>query len=859
MSHLTPIIFIFLAVKNADASVRPIVTLDPNWNPVYSGDKVTLSCMVGSPKSGKHLMNDYEWYKDGRFHIYGEKKEFTAKFSDIGAYKCSYKRGTHSVPVQLRVIDQEYLILQTPPAVVEGDHLSLRCHSRDKYKTDKETTFYKDDEKWVITDDILHIPNVTTAATGKYKCHKYLKIDYKTNKWISAEEYVTVEELMTTPKIQTNPSFIRESDDVTLTCVTKCSALREGTELHFSFYRNGRTVRGLNVSDTYRVRSSQLEDSGNYTCEVRTVSDTVRKMSDELYIQIRELFPSPEIRVDPSLPVNEGERITLKCVTGPIQRGTTLLYTFYKDSQIIQSADRKTSYVIGKAGEENSGRYQCSVQSRDGKVRKNSTEVHILVQKFPTPEIRVDPSLPVNEGERVTMECVSDPIQSGTTLLYTFYKDSQIIRIADRKTSYVIGKAGEEHSGRYHCSVQSRDRNVRRNSTEVHIPVQNLFSRPEIQTGPYSIHEGDAMIVTCHTRLNPLRAGTELHYTFYRDGRTVRGYNVSDTYRVRSSQLEDSGNYTCEVRTTSDTVKKNSNTLHIQIQELFTTPKIRVVPSHLVKEGEQVTLECVTDPKERTRYLFYKDSQIIQSADIKNIYVIDKAKEENTGSYQCSVQSQDGNVRKNSTNIYILVQSITITVDKDNKDFVYGESLTLNCSIKKGMSPVFLWLHNETVVEKDSEFYQLRDSGKVLYIKSLQSHYAGTYSCKVSNNLADNKPFYIVETFEISQILESHPLGSNIIWPILGVLALLLLLVVVVLLFVKRRKLSSLFPLLSHQQNSESTFDKDHPRDDGRSANEGTNGPDETDNNQHLYGNVSSQQEEDDISYTYIDISKIKG
>ncbi|XP_073465554.1 Fc receptor-like protein 2 isoform X2 [Aquarana catesbeiana] len=441
----------------------------------------------------------------------------------------------------------------------------------------------------------------------------------------------------------------------------------------------------------------------------------------------------------------------------------------------------------------------------------------------------------------MTLVCVTNPVQSSTILLYTFYKDSEIIRSADRKTSYVIGKAGEENTGRYQCSVQSQDGNVRRKSPEAHILVQNLFSRPEIQTGPYSIREGDAMIVTCHTRLNPLRPGTELHYTFYRDGWTVRGYNVSDTYRVRSSQLEDSGNYTCEVRTASDTVRKNSNTLHIQIQELFTTPKIRVGPSCLVKEGEQVTLECVTDPKEKTglKYFFYKDSQIIQSAAIKNIYVIDKAKEENTGSYQCSVQSQDGNVRKNSTNIYILIQNITITVDKDNKDFVYGESLTLNCSIKKGMSPVFLWLHNETVVEKNSEFYQLRDSGKVLYIKSLQSHHAGTYNCKVSNNLADNKPFYIVETFQISQILESHPLGSNIIWPVLGVLASLLLLVVI-LLFVKRRTLSILFPLLSHQQNSESTIDKDRSRDDRRSANESTNGPDETDNNQHLYGNAST-------------------
>ncbi|XP_077319568.1 Fc receptor-like protein 2 [Lithobates pipiens] len=479
-------------------------------------------------------------------------------------------------------------------------------------------------------------------------------------------------DLFSTPEIQNDLNSVLEGVQTTFTCNTRLNRLRDGTEVHYAFYRDGRTVREFSLSNTYRVESAQLEDSGNYICEVRTASDTVRKNSNVIFIQIQELFLSPEITVDPSLSVNEGQQVTMECVSDPIQRGTTLLYTFYKDSQIILSADWKTSYVIGKAGEENSGRYQCSVQSRDGSVRKNSTEVHILIQK------------------------------------------------------------------------------------------------------------------------------------------------------------------------------------------LFTTPEIRVGPSRLVKEGEQVTLECVTDPKGSTslKYLFYKDSQIIHSADI---YVIDKAKEENTGSYQCSVQSQDGNVRKNSTSICIFVQSITITVDKDSKDFVYGESLTLNCSIKKGMSPLFLWLHNETAVEKNPESYQLGDNGKVLYIESLQSHHAGTYSCKVSiNNLADNKPFYIVETFQISQILESHPLGSNIIWPVLGVLALLLLLVVI-LLFAKRRQLSSLFPLLSHQQNSESTFDKDRPRDDGRSANEGTNGPDENDNNQHLYGNVSSQQEEDDISYTYIDISKIKG
>ncbi|PIO24050.1 hypothetical protein AB205_0162530 [Aquarana catesbeiana] len=75
-------------------------------------------------------------------------------------------------------------------------------------------------------------------------------------------------------------------------------------------------------------------------------------------------------------------------------------------------------------------------------------------------------------------------------------------------------------------------------------------------------------MVRCDTRLDPLRVGTELHFAFYRDGRTVRGYNVSDTYRVRSSQLEDSGKYTCDVRTTSDTVRKMSDGLYIKIHVL---------------------------------------------------------------------------------------------------------------------------------------------------------------------------------------------------------------------------------------------------------------------------------------------------
>lgn len=78
--------------------------------------------------------------------------------------------------------------------------------------------------------------------------------------------------------------------------------------------------------------------------------------------------------------MQEGKKVTIECASGT-KVPTSLKYTFYKDSQIIQHAGMKTSYVINKAGEDHTGTYQCSVQSQNGKVRKNSTSIYVLIQR----------------------------------------------------------------------------------------------------------------------------------------------------------------------------------------------------------------------------------------------------------------------------------------------------------------------------------------------------------------------------------------------------------------------------------------------------------------------------------------------
>ncbi|XP_073466545.1 Fc receptor-like protein 6 [Aquarana catesbeiana] len=287
--------------------------------------------------------------------------------------------------------------------------------------------------------------------------------------------------LFSPPEIKVTPSRVIEGDEMTVRCDTRLDPLRGGTELHFVFYRDGRTVRGYNVSDTYRVRSPQLEDSGNYTCEVRKRSGSVRTMSDGLYIQIHELFSPPEIKVTPSR-VIEGDEMTVRC-----------------DTRL-------------------------------------------------------------------------DPVKGGTELHFAFYRDGRTVRGYNVSDTYRVRSSQLEDSGKYTCEVRTRSDTVRKMSDGLYIQIYELFSPPEIKVTPSRIIEGDEMTVRCDTRRDPLRGGTELYFAFYRDGRTVRGYDVSDTYRVRSSQLEDSGKYTCEVRTASDNVRKMSDGLYIQITQIHSKP-----------------------------------------------------------------------------------------------------------------------------------------------------------------------------------------------------------------------------------------------------------------------------------------------
>ncbi|XP_077319566.1 Fc receptor-like protein 3 [Lithobates pipiens] len=557
-----------------NAAIKPVVTFTPKWWDVLEGDEVTLTCDV--PSTVPEEPRTYQWYKDNQ-PIPGDQQSLhtiSARINDSGKYQCQTIGGHNSDAVTLNVTNSSLILQKPPSAIYEGDPLTLRCHHIKEYSS-FQTRFYKNNEeiKSQFPDSELRIHKVDLNTTGHYKCTKQIEFPGSSDYHETSDEFsVSVKELFSPPKITVTPSRLMEGNYMMVICDTRPDLLRGGTELHFAFYRDGRTVQGYGVSDTYRVPSSQLKDSGKYTCEVRTRSDTVRKMSDGIYIQIYGAI-KPVVIFNPIWGnVLVGDSVTVTCDVPSTVPKDLWTYHWYKDKHKIPG-DQQTLQITSDLVD--SGEYQCQIGNSD--ISDNVTLLvmnsHVILQSPPSA---------IYEGDNLTLRC--HHIKEYHSSLPIFFKNNEEIKSQVLNFELHIQKVDLNTTGQYTCTkwIQKTGLSASAHTGEFFVSVKELFSPPKIKVTPSRVIEGREMTVRCDTRLDPHRDGTELHFAFYRDGRTVQEFNVSDTYRVWSPQLEDSGNYTCEVKTVSGTVRKMSDVFHIEMFDYTVQNIIRLVISGFV-------------------------------------------------------------------------------------------------------------------------------------------------------------------------------------------------------------------------------------------------------------------------------------
>ncbi|XP_075048118.1 Fc receptor-like protein 2 [Mixophyes fleayi] len=564
-------------------------------------------------------------------------------------------------------------IINIQSSVTEGDDMTLICITRrnpDRSISRLQYAFYRagrNVQEFSVSDR-YRVPSAQLEDSGNYTCDVRTSTGSVRN--MSDVLSIQIEELFSYPEIKKSSHATINGDDINLTCDTTLAPLRDTTELQFAFYRDGRNVQEFSVSDTYRVPSAQLEDSGDYYCEVRTSAGLVMKTSHDLYIPFT-IIPAIYLLIrNIQSSLTEGDDLALTCVTE--SANTKQQFGFFKEAKKnkfdnrVQQFSSSDTYRVPSAQPEDSGNYRCAVRTYKTGPWTMSNVLSIQIKAiFTTPKLRNNQSS-VTEGDDMTLTCdttrYSVTESTTTEMKFAFYRDWRKVQEFRVSDTYRVPSAQLEDSGNYTCDVRTSTDNVRKRSSMLSVRIKALFTTPKLRNNQSSVTEGDDMTLTCDTTRTS--ATTELQFAFYRDGRNVQEFSVSDTYRVPSAQLEDSGNYTCEVRTISGSVRKRSNVLYIQIEELFTYPEMKMVPN-TINEGDDMTLTCDTTPaplRDTTEleFAFYRDGRNVQEFSVSDTYRVPSAQLEDSGDYTCDVRTSNDRMRRMSAVLSIQIEAYTI-------------------------------------------------------------------------------------------------------------------------------------------------------------------------------------------------------
>ncbi|XP_040188912.1 Fc receptor-like protein 5 isoform X2 [Rana temporaria] len=369
--------------------------------------------------------------------------------------------------------------------------------------------------------------------SGNYKCRTSTG---------GTSEIVTLS-VINGPVILQAPLYIYEGDNISLQCYSPSRSLATQT----IFYRNNRTIQKSTTNDTLQLKSTDLKDT--YKCAKQFLLTAIsRTYSAETTISYTENSRTVPVTFTPDWSkLLTGDDITMTC-----HGGNNVTYQWLQNGTLVAEGQ---IYTITSAQVGHSGIYQCRTSHGDSLPFSLEVSDGPLILQAP---------IFVYWGRDINIKCHSRPEYSARGI--TLYKNNDFIygHLHDFSISFHNGNI--DYSGRYRCEQElSRDEYIT-HTDEVSLHVRDLFSKPNITTMLYPKTEGDNMTLICDTSLSPIRQGTELQFAFYRDGREVQKFSSSRQYEVKSAQPKDSGNYSCEVRTPTNSVIKRSEEFYIQIQ-----------------------------------------------------------------------------------------------------------------------------------------------------------------------------------------------------------------------------------------------------------------------------------------------------
>ncbi|XP_038624365.1 Fc receptor-like protein 5 [Tachyglossus aculeatus] len=605
---------------------KSVLTLSPPWINVFREDSVTLNCDSPNP-SGDHVT---QWFHNGtvlgiQTPSYGI---WMVTFNDSGEYRCRMGDSTLSDPVRLDVYS-DWLLLQTTSWVfLEGEPMVLRCHSWRNHPLFK-VIFYQDGKalKFFHENSNFSIPQAKQSHSGSYFCSGFMGHERFTSsvfnitvqgrsilsQWgilavfsglgvaIAAAATATALIYFFKLRRKTAPSEspehgdgyeappedtprpheilpVVEDDGVVSYSLLKHTDIpdEEEEERDRLDYENIPNSTLLSISQVQLECAGMKLDGSGERAQIDNAGSSRQPSEIPIAMPMGSSFSpgpgcsamplgaallvlglcsghaapatKPEQLTRPSCAtVAPGQRVTLKCEESPGPNS--------HKRKVIKPLDRLSD--VDGIPEEDIG--QQSMGYLFSRPFHLSVSYEWLILEAPLS--------PVWEGEALVLHCRS--WRNWPLSRVTFYHDGVALSSSPESADFAITSAKPEDGGWYHCtgSLRTPVTVTRESAVAVAVEVRELFPPPMLRAAPSTEpREGSPLTLTCDTHPDPRRPDPRLRFSFYRDNRTVRGWDSSPEHRIPGAQSGDSGSYQCEVAMDTGRVWKRSPKLQIRVQ-----------------------------------------------------------------------------------------------------------------------------------------------------------------------------------------------------------------------------------------------------------------------------------------------------
>ncbi|XP_007458109.1 PREDICTED: Fc receptor-like protein 5 [Lipotes vexillifer] len=252
----------------------------------------------------------------------------------------------------------------------------------------------------------------------------------------------------------------------------------------------------------------------------------------------------------------------------------------------------------------------------------------------------------VFQGENVTLTCKAFHLDASEKIKWYRW--------------YLLGEIQSETSGNTHEVHESGDYRCQAQDSPLSNPVGLLFSPANlILQAPLDVFEKESVILRCRAKANTVLKTIKL----YKNGKVLEDHTMEIPvemlidFHIHQASLKDNGKYHCTGVKENDQLV-SSNSVKIEVQELFPRPVLRA-SSTQPTEGGEVTLTCETQlsPQRsdvQLQFHFFRDRWSLGSGWRSSPeFCIPTIWRENSGSYWCQAQSMTSSVQKQSQRLQI--------------------------------------------------------------------------------------------------------------------------------------------------------------------------------------------------------------